>query len=361
MPRLKLTGNKGEWSELYVFLKLLSDNKLYGADAELNKISDIYYNVLKILRGDSGEDIEYCTGTKIIIKRMTGEILLEVPMEEFKNQSSLLLAKIKSGTGPSFSYEEARTFLEKIKISKIKSKSLLKRDITIIVHDPNYGNNPQLGFSIKSQLGNPSTLLNSGKTTNFIYKISGTIFSPSQISEINGIKGICNRLAKIKELGGFLGYFDMREDIFKSNLQVIDCQFPLAVSNIVKTYYEESVSSIKDLTMKLSADNPCDFDQTLSHKFYEINMKNLLVSSALGMLPSVIWNDEYEATGGYIIVKEDGEILCYHVYNREKFREYLFGNTKLETGDSGRNDFGKIYKNGNKFFINLNLQIRFIM
>ena len=27
-----ITGNKGEWSELYVFLRLLGDGGIYGAD-----------------------------------------------------------------------------------------------------------------------------------------------------------------------------------------------------------------------------------------------------------------------------------------------------------------------------------------
>ena len=33
---------------------------------------------------------------------------------------------------------------------------------------------PELGFSIKSKLGKPSTLLNAGKTTNFIFEIKET-------------------------------------------------------------------------------------------------------------------------------------------------------------------------------------------
>ena len=33
-----LKGNKGEWSEIYVFLKLLADGKLYSADENLEII-----------------------------------------------------------------------------------------------------------------------------------------------------------------------------------------------------------------------------------------------------------------------------------------------------------------------------------
>ena len=35
-------GNKGEWAEIYIFLKLLADGKLYAADRNLKKIDDTY-------------------------------------------------------------------------------------------------------------------------------------------------------------------------------------------------------------------------------------------------------------------------------------------------------------------------------
>ena len=42
----KLSGNKGEWSEIYAFLRLLEVKKLYAADAELNKKDDMFYNII---------------------------------------------------------------------------------------------------------------------------------------------------------------------------------------------------------------------------------------------------------------------------------------------------------------------------
>ena len=45
-----LKGNKGEWSEVYVLLRLLADGKIYAADSELNKIEDVYFPIIKIIR-----------------------------------------------------------------------------------------------------------------------------------------------------------------------------------------------------------------------------------------------------------------------------------------------------------------------
>ena len=45
-----IKGNKGEWSEFYTFIKLLADKQLNGADENLQKVADIFYPILKIIR-----------------------------------------------------------------------------------------------------------------------------------------------------------------------------------------------------------------------------------------------------------------------------------------------------------------------
>lgn len=81
---------------------------------------------------------------------------------------------------------------------------------------------------------------------------------------------------------------------------------------------------------------------------------------ALGMMPSKVLTGQYGATGGYLIVKDNGDVLCYHIYNRNEFENYLLNNTKLETASSSRHGFGKVYVKEGSLFFNLNLQIRFI-
>ena len=38
-----LKGNKGEWSDIYTLLKIISDKKLFAGDSNLNKIENIIY------------------------------------------------------------------------------------------------------------------------------------------------------------------------------------------------------------------------------------------------------------------------------------------------------------------------------
>ena len=80
---------------------------------------------------------------------------------------------------------------------------------------------------------------------------------------------------------------------------------------------------------------------------------------ALGMTPATLWEGGYLASGGYIIVRKDGELVCYHIYNVDQFQEYLFQNTKLDTPQLSRYDYGDFYSEDGLEKIKLNLQVRF--
>ncbi|MDK7762716.1 HpaII family restriction endonuclease [Prevotella bivia] len=71
------------------------------------------------------------------------------------------------------------------------------------------------------------------------------------------------------------------------------------------------------------------------------------------------WYGNFNANGGYIIVKEDGDIVCYHFFDRNDLENYLFHNTKFETPSTSRHLFGNIYQEGKLYFMKLNLQVRF--
>ena len=245
----------------------------------------------------------------------------------------------------------------------LKADSTKKTDITIVVHDQRTNQQPVLGFSIKSQLGSPATLLNAGKTTNFIFEITNLNISNQEIEKINSISSrskIMDRISAIKSKGGEFNFISTEKSIFSNNLILIDSKLPELLSNLVFQFYTSKSSKILDLVNRLNELNPLNYDETDSHKFYDYKVKRFLTDIALGMMPSKVWSGEYEATGGYLVVKEDGDILCYHIYNRNEFEDYLFNNTKLDTASSSRHGFGSIYKLMDKLYFNLNLQIRFI-
>jgi len=357
-----LTGNIGEWSEIYTLLKLLSDGKLIPGDENIEKINNLFYPIIKILRSESNGTFEYNINQDIVIISNDKE-LLRVPLSTFKDKATFLLEKIKANIDRTFSVPEIEDFMNDIKCITLKSNSLVKTDINIVVHDLRTNQTPLLGFSIKSQLGHPSTLLNAGKTTNFIYKIEGITLSLEEIKWINAIETknkIRDRITAVLNNGGVLHFAGTEQKIFSNNLTLIDSLLPKILAEIVYTFYTQKDSNLNSLVNNIQITNPLAFDTSDNHQFYSYKIKRFLTDVALGMMPSKVWSGEHEATGGYLIVKEDGEILCYHIYNKNEFENYLLNNTKLDTASSTRHEFGKVYlENGNLYF-KLNLQIRFI-
>lgn len=160
-------------------------------------------------------------------------------------------------------------------------------------------------------------------------------------------------------MGGKLSFTTLEHGVFKNNLVLIDSLLPNILADIIKTFFTSDLSAIEELTSNINETNPLNYDTTFAHTFYEYKIKRFLTDVALGMTPSKVWSGIYDATGGYLIVKENGDVLCYHIYNKNQFEDYLFANTKLETASSTRHEFGKIYEEDGQLFFKLNLQIRF--
>ena len=353
-------GNKGEWSEIYALFKLLGDKQLFAGDADLNKVEELFYPIIKIIRNESGGNFEYALNDDLVIIS-GGEEELRIPVSTFIDQSVILLAKIKESTG-AFSIPEIEEFMTAVNCHTLKAKSTSKTDIRIVIHDQRINQTAELGFSIKSQLGGEATLLNAGKTTNFIYKLDDFDPTAEEISEINEIdtrSKIKDRIAAINGKGGNLTFTTLEQNIFKNNLVLIDSLLPNILAEIIKTFFTSNLSTTEDLTANINQINPLNYDTQFAHTFYDYKIKRFLTDVALGMTPSKVWTGIYDATGGYLIVKENGDVLCYHIYNRNQFEDYLFANTKLDTASSSRHEFGKIYAENGQLFFKLNLQIRF--
>ena len=371
-----LSGNKGEWSEVYTFLRLLGDGKLYAADADLNKNDNIFYDILKIIRNEEIGVLHFVVdgiNKKIDIQDDNGITKAVYSSNKFADKANSLLTEIRRNKNSSFQVIETTDFLHDVFCQKIKAPSDNKSDITIKVHDCNTGYQPTLGFSIKSRLGKPSTLLNAGANTNFIFEIVGDV-TDEDMSQINGMFtdkfdysqninpdiSIALRMQYLKTNDFNLKFERMVSESFLNNLILIDSDLPLIIASLLKEYYFYGNSKISDALKNVSQQNPLNYNQSQGHNFYSYKIKKLITESALGMLPSKVWTGRADANGGYIIVREDGEVLCYHLYNRNDFEDYLLNNVRFERASAKRHGFGVVEKIDDRYFIKLNLQIRFI-
>ncbi|MCM1168137.1 MAG: HpaII family restriction endonuclease [Lachnospiraceae bacterium] len=356
-----MTGNIGEWSELYTLFKLLAEGKLYAADANTDRIPDLYYDVLKVLRSEKNSKLEYSRESEIkVIDAETGNIVCSVPIGSFVEQTDKLLQGMKeqSDSDGSFELPEIWRFAETIKCQSLKAKSQDKADIHLMVHDIMSGRDDTFGFSIKSQLGSPSTLFNASGATNFIYTVTGHTLSDSEIEKFNGFKKFKQKFEYLHSLGADIEFDKTDNEIFDFNLKMVTSEMTDIFTEMIKYYYEGRGSKISELT-ELAANS--NIVKTLDNSVYlKHKIKNLLTNIALGMVPGTLWTGDYEATGGYIIVKEDGDVVCYHIYNHNAFMNYMFENTRFDTPSQSRHGFGKIYEENGQQMLKLNVQIRFV-
>jgi hypothetical protein len=357
-----IAGNRGEWSEIYAFFKILSEGRLHPGDANLNKIAGFFYPVISILRKEIGKDITFSISGQNIIITDSVNPAISIPNTHFITQAANLLSNIKSSRGATFPLPSTEAFLNNLKCYTLKAKSTTKADIIIQIHDSRTNLQPILGFSIKSQLGGAPTLLNASTATNFIYKLTPatlTYFDVNQINNINSSRKIRDRIQAIYSKGIGLTFAGAENRTFHNNLVLIDSLLPEILSNALINYYEGKAVSLKQVCAYLTSTNPLGFDQTLNHKFYEHKLKRFLSEVALGMMPNTTWTGLYDGTEGYIVVKESGDVVCYHIINRNLFEDYLLNNTRFETPSSTRHGFGQIYSVANDLMFKLNLQIRF--
>lgn len=156
-------------------------------------------------------------------------------------------------------------------------------------------------------------------------------------------------------------YNDIDHSIFKNNLLFLDSCMPLFIADcLLIDSLPNSKSSINECVAEVAKHNPFKFNGKNVEAFYVHKMKVLLLDAALGMTPAKEWTGRYDANGGYLVVRKDGEIVCYHFYNRNDVEDYLYNNTRFERASRSRYGFGYVYKGSDGCaYVKLNLQIRF--
>lgn len=351
------TGNTGEWSELYALGFLLANGGAYGADKDQNRKDDLFYKVLKIIFAE-----------KIGKEKMTYEIDDDVVNISIGQNvvTSIKTAKIKSildrmfqtlsvkNEGRAFPLEAGSEMMQMLQKEVIKASSFDKKDLDLVILDVKTNQpSPEVGFSIKSQLGSPSTLVNASKATNFTYEIlDSNMKVPRRLPKLHD-KNVKDNINLLLQQGYKVVFKKVDSETFQNNLSLIDSNLPNYIAKILLSYYSREASGLSNL---VSINFPSDKKENKQpiHK-----VKEFLSIMALGMMPNTDWNGILTSLGGFLLVKKDGDVLCYYLYNLEDFQEYLLENTKLDTPSTTRYGIGKIIEEDGHFFIKLNLQVRF--
>jgi len=359
------SGNKGEWSELYTFFKLLADGKLYSGDGQLNRYDEKWFPILEIFRDDSPKRNSYKINAGKNNILIAGEhIELEIPQEIFNQEAIKLLNFIKGLRSTTGINLETERFMKEIDCGRISAKSSDKADIRIVIHNLKNGTKPELGYSIKSKLGSDSTLINAvGDNTNFIFKISG--ISKTEALSINSQGKFRNKFELLDNLEAKVIFHSVAGQGLHNNLTMLDLGMERIVAECLLLYYRGSVKTIESAVNIINEKDPIGIMANTSQPMYEYKMKQFLLAFALGMTASKAWQGKFNANGGFIVVKDDGDIVCYHFFDRNDFSPSIGFDAKFYYSHKLFNDisfldriginthlyaFTYIYSPGNNYF-----------
>lgn len=405
--------NRGEWTEAYVFLRLLGDGRLYGASANLMKDEQTYIDIINIIRDEPDKCLifeRFLKDEVAYVQSYKGnEKIKIVTAPELSEKALFLYEAIKSVTAGDrkLKVPEIQSYLEQLNIDSpkaslsntAKEKYGAKTDIIVTTEDSFDHIRTVGGFSIKSHLGSSPTLFNSSSTSGFVYRVEGC--DVEGMHRLNYKESFSKIIKAIRQDYRLL-YVGCRNDIFEQNLRMIDWRMDeiLSCAMLMQIGYIDGwkSNSIEDMCAVLAVKNPLGARNP--SYFYESKLKCLLFASFAGMTATTEWNGRKKLSGGYIDVDKKGEMLYYRAISDDIFENYLFKHTFIDRPDGGRNkdlavaaakarideqrnltdaeknkliykngkdgdkrskkeDFGYVYQKENDFYIAVNFKIRF--
>jgi hypothetical protein len=328
-------ANRGEWAELYVIFKLLGDGRIYAADEKLRKNPNSYLDIIKIIREEvKNKIIEYKTGTQVEIT-MNNAPVISIPAVDFLHNAEILLQTILNSEGRSFDVlPETDEFKTKILIDKSKSPSLGsytgfggKNDIIMEIYDHRTGQGNVAGFSIKSKYKSASTLFNAAPASALTYELQN--ITDTQMIEINSLvtaKGGKDKNARIDYIiNNDIGIkFTNVSSEFEDNLENVRGDMLVVLDAMLQVHYlnRNKNSKLNDIASRLILENP--LNKRGAETFYPKAIKDLLYTSFAGMTASKRWDGKMVVNGGYIVAKDDGEVLAYHAKDMESCCTFLY-------------------------------------
>lgn len=337
---MELKGNKGEWSEIYIFFKLLSDGKIYAADKDMKKLRDKFLSIIRIIREEiKGKEYSYYSGKEIKIVLNENEIAT-VDCSKISSYKNKIWDMIISSTETTFTNKNITDFLESMYISKLKSPAEKTnsyfggtQDIVLETQDYRSGINQIMGFSCKSDINAGSTLFNaSGDNTNFEFRIDGSMSD-----------NLAQQFNSLFDKSGHTSVYERMRFLHKNNLDLIfvnpvgkfarenlitccGIEMPQVIGGMLKYYFYEcngEKTSVKECLRYLSSKDFASYGFEDNNDTYKLRIENLLYSMFTGLKLGKKWSGRSEVNGGYIVVKKDGDVVAYHSCIADEFKEFL--------------------------------------
>ena len=351
-------GNIGDWSELYTLAYLLVNGGAYAGDENNEAVESTYYKVLQAVIAPTEIDptLRYEIRNETIVIYQEGQESKSISRDELQIKMKSFFSELEDGAHVRhFELETGNELLALLNKVRIKASSAeTENDLELVLEDAHTRiQSPAVGFGIKSQLGSPSTLLNSSGSTNLIYRVCAiNDQKASQFPEFEHGKHRRN-LEKLFSAGFSLEFAGFQSETFERNLQFLDSNMGEYLGKILLRYYSSTKSKFMDVVQE---SYPVEDAQSRQPRF---KIKEFLGAISMGMRPAKEWDGDTTKFKGIILVKRDGEIVFYYLHNRKSFEEYLYRSVQFDRPSTTRHQYGTLYKENGEHFLKLNLQIRF--
>jgi hypothetical protein len=355
----EVKGNLGEWSELLTLGTILVAGGGYSADENQNQIRDQFHKVLEVIIAENSKGSEqvFRLDKEEVQILSNGIEMKKVSKSELEEKLKVFLKDLTDGnykkTFALNSGVEVMNILARRTISADSSETT--SDLELVVEDPITGGpTPRSGFSIKSQLGQAATLLNSSGSTNIIYKVvKNDAASSAELPDFVPSSHKPN-INKLYSAGYHLEFHKYQRDVFFNNLTYIDSQLPFNLAKVIINHYLFQDTNDYATTVERTYPNADQQSEQIIFKF-----KELLGAISMGLRPAKVWKGNPSKFKGLIVVKSDGQLLFYYLVTRLNFEEFLYKSVRFDRPDTSRHKYGSLYSENGETFIKLNFQIRF--
>ena len=307
-------ATKREWSELYVFFRLLADGKVSLGTPQAKKEDEKYRPIAMIQREEHDGTRRYYIDEEVI--RMEGEkVEKSIPREDFATVADLILDAIKNSSADEVtSPDGVEEFLDEAGIFDLEARTEDRTDFSIAFWHPEA---PLAGFNVRSRLSAMNPLLDGGRAANLKLEQSGIKFATPTVNKINALPEspteVAERMMMIERLGGVLKYSDVADRVFRCNLLMIDLHFPRVLAEMVRMMHLDGITRVSD-----------------------------------------------SAVEGILLVDGKGEVLCYHKSEKKTFEDFLYLNSRLEKGSVDKDKYGFLERENGVYYFKLNVKIGLI-
>ena len=338
--------NKGEISETYALLKIIHQKIIQYGDAQGTPTDDTV-RILKIHNAHQTISINDISVDVVSTDNSTKNI----PIAQFITQAELdemvLFIRKSSST---FNNEKIDAAADMLGLNKRKGTSSEKFDILVDFQDDLL--NVNQGISIKSFLGSSPTLLNASSATNFVFEVTGLDAKLlDAINQIDSRAKIKDRISKIVEHGGHFVFHHCENKTYESNLRKTDSLMPELLAAALLSFFKKETSNALN-----SFPDVANFKKLTADEIH-CRLRDFIKYTVFGIFPNQLWDGNLSANGA-LMVLQDGDVLFYHTNHEKTLKEFFYQNCFFDTPSSKRHRFGSLYKENNKLFFKLNLQLR---